>query len=37
MTGKRVLNVKVGEPIESSLGRAASTMEALERGERANP
>ncbi len=36
MTSKRVLNVK-GERIESSLGRAASTMEALERGERANP
>ncbi len=37
MTSKRVPNVKVGEPIESSLGRAASTMEVLQRGERAKP
>jgi predicted transcriptional regulator len=37
MTTKRVLNVKVGEPIEASLGRAANFMETLERGERARP
>lgn len=30
---ERILNVKVGEPLESSLARAAQTMEALERGE----
>lgn len=32
MSGK-ILNVKVGEPLESSLARAARTMEALDRGE----
>ena len=37
MTAKRILNVKVGEPIGASLGRAAAVMEALERGERAKP
>lgn len=37
MTAKRILNVKVGEPIDASLGRAAAAMEALERGERAKP
>jgi len=30
---ERILNVKVGEPLESTLARAAGTMEALERGE----
>jgi predicted transcriptional regulator len=30
---ERILNVKVGEPLESTLIRAAHTMEALERGE----
>ena len=30
---ERILNVKVGEPLESSLARAAQTMEAIERGE----
>ena len=34
---ERILNVKVGEPLESSLARAAQTMEALERGETAAP
>lgn len=34
---KRILNVKVGEPMESSLARAAKTMEALERGETPTP
>jgi len=29
---ERILNVKVGESLESSLARAAQTMEALERG-----
>lgn len=28
-----ILNVKVGEPLELSLARAARTMEALEKGE----
>lgn len=32
-----ILNVKVGEPLESSLARAAQTMEALERGEAPAP
>lgn len=30
---ERILNVKVGEPIEASLARTARTMEALELGE----
>jgi len=30
---ERILNVKVGESLASSLARAALTMEALERGE----
>lgn len=30
---ERILHVKVGEPLESSLARAAQTMEKLERGE----
>ncbi len=30
---ERILNVKVGEPLEHTLARAAKTMEALERGE----
>ena len=30
---ERILNVKVGESLESSLVRAAQTMEALERGD----
>jgi predicted transcriptional regulator len=30
---ERILNVKVGEPLEASLARAAKTMEALERGD----
>src|SRR5512137_491387 len=30
---ERILNVKVGEPLEASLARAAQTMEALERGD----
>ena len=34
---KRVLQVKVGEPLESSLERAARTMVALERGEAVEP
>ena len=34
---ERILNVKVGEPLESSLARAAQTMEALERGEMPTP
>lgn len=34
---ERILNVKVGEPLESSLARAAQTMEALERGEKPTP
>lgn len=34
---KRVLNVKVAEPIEAGLDRAAAVMEALERGEKAKP
>ena len=32
-----ILNVKVGEPLELSLARAAQTMEALERGESPTP
>lgn len=34
---ERILNVKVGEPLESSLARAAQTMEALEQGEKPTP
>lgn len=34
---ERVLNVKVGEPLESTLARAAHTMETLERGESPAP
>lgn len=34
---ERILNVKVGEPLESTLARAAQTMEALERGESPAP
>lgn len=30
---ERILNVKVGEPLESTLARAAQTMEAMEQGE----
>ncbi len=32
-----ILNVKVGEPLELNLARAAQTMEALERGESPTP
>jgi len=32
-----ILNVKVGEPLELSLARAAQTMEALEKGETPAP
>jgi predicted transcriptional regulator len=34
---ERILNLKVGEPLEAELDRAASTMEALERGEAPTP
>ncbi|CAB1369537.1 hypothetical protein [Denitratisoma oestradiolicum] len=34
---ERILNLKVGEPLESTLARAAETMSALERGETATP
>lgn len=34
---ERILNVKVGEPLESTLARAAQTMETLERGESPAP
>ena len=34
---KRILNVKVGEPLESALTRAAQTMEMLDRGETPPP
>jgi predicted transcriptional regulator len=34
---ERILNVKVGEGIQASLGRAARTMEMLERGEEPPP
>lgn len=30
---ERILNIKVGEPVEAGLARAARTMEAIERGE----
>ncbi|HEX4888838.1 MAG TPA: hypothetical protein VFW37_00480 [Alphaproteobacteria bacterium] len=33
----RVLHVKVGEPLEANLVRAASTMEALQRGKTPAP
>jgi len=33
----RVLHVKVGEPLEANLVRAASTMEALKRGKTPAP
>lgn len=34
---RKTLNLKVGEGIEANLGRAASMMTALERGEKAKP
>jgi len=34
---ERILNVKVGEPLELSLHRAEKTMEALEKGETPPP
>ena len=34
---ERVLNVKVGEPLEASLARATATMQALEQGEQPAP
>jgi len=34
---ERILNVKVGEPLESTLARAARMMETLERGESPAP
>ncbi len=34
---ERILNVKVGEPLETSLARAAQTMEEMERGETPPP
>ena len=34
---ERILNVKVAEPLEESLARAAGTMEALERGDTPEP
>jgi predicted transcriptional regulator len=34
---ERILNLKAGEPLEAELERAASTMEALERGENPTP
>lgn len=34
---ERILNVKVGEPIEAGLDRAAQVMTALERGKKATP
>ena len=34
---ERILNVKVGEPLEASLARAAQTMEALYRGDTPEP
>jgi len=33
----RVLNVKVGESLSDAAARAAATMRAIERGERAQP
>jgi predicted transcriptional regulator len=34
---ERILNVKVGESLESSLARATQTLEALDRGETPPP
>ena len=34
---ERILNVKVGEPLESSLDRATQTMESLSRGDTPTP
>jgi predicted transcriptional regulator len=34
---ERILHVKVGDPLDSTLARAAQTMEALERGESPAP
>lgn len=34
---ERILNVKVGEPLEANLALAARTMEALDRGETPAP
>ena len=34
---ERILNVKVGEPLQSTLARAAQTMQALERAETPAP
>lgn len=34
---ERILNVKVGEPLESTLARAAHVMEVLARGETSAP
>lgn len=34
---ERILNIKVGEPLESTLARAAQMMEMLERGESPTP
>jgi predicted transcriptional regulator len=34
---ERILNVKVGESLTSTLARASQTMEALERGESPSP
>lgn len=34
---RKTLNLKVGEGIEANLGRVASMMTALERGEKARP
>jgi predicted transcriptional regulator len=34
---ERILNLKVGEPLEAELERATSAMEALERGEKPTP
>ena len=34
---RRILNVKVGEGLEAKLGRAANTMDALQRGEKPRP
>jgi predicted transcriptional regulator len=34
---ERILNLKVGEPLEAELERATSTMEALDHGETPTP
>ena len=34
---ERILNVKVGEPLETSLARATQTMESLNRGDIPTP